>query len=116
MKKWRKVSTRVSAMAGSLVELGEIMKAISEAIQSLRVKMEEQRKVNITCYQALMDILRTMQDLVWKSAPETRSGMESVDGNEELSELVKEKEDFQRRAMEPDKEAKDAGMVDLTLT
>ena len=61
-------------------------------IQSLGVKMEEQRKVDIACYQVLMEIQRSLQDLVWKSAPETRSGTESIDGSQGLSELLKEKE------------------------
>ena len=74
------------------MELRETMKSILEGIQSLREKMEEWRKVDVACYWVLMDIWRSIQDLVWKSTPEKRSGMESIDGSQELLGLLKEKE------------------------
>ena len=79
-KKQRKVSTRALAMA-SLVELGETMKTILEGIQFLGAKMEEWRKVDVACYWVLTDIWRSMQDLVWKSDLEMRSGTDSIDGS-----------------------------------
>ena len=103
-------------MVSSLVELREMMKTTSEGIQSVREKMEEQKKVDVACYQALLDIQRSLQDLVWKSTLETRSGRESVDGSQELLELVKEREEFQRKVLELEKEAEEVEMVDLTLT
>jgi len=98
-KKQRKVLTRALAMA-SLVELGETMKTILEGIQFLGAKMEEWRKVDVACYWVLTDIWRSMQDLVWKSALETRSGTESMEGSQELLELLKEKEESTKKVSE----------------
>ena len=64
------------------------------------------------CYWVLMDIWRSMQYLVWKSAPETRSRMESMDGDKEVLDLEKEKEDFQRKLLELEREEDEADMVD----
>ena len=60
----RKFLTRALVMVGSLVELGKTMKMILKGIQSLGVKIGEQRNVDVACYQVLMDIQRSMQDLV----------------------------------------------------
>ena len=103
-------------MTSSLVEPGETMKSILEGIQSLGMIMEEYKKVDVVFYQALSDIWRSLQDLVWKSVPETRSGMESVDRSQELLELIKEKEEFRREVLELEKELEEAEMVDMTLT
>jgi len=48
----------------------------------------------------LQDIQSIMQDYVWKSALGTQSGMESINGDQELLELQKEKEEQAKKVSE----------------
>jgi len=56
-----------------------------------------------------------MQDLVWKSALETRSRTKSGEGDEEALELAKEKEEFWRKSLELEREVDEADMVDINV-
>ena len=85
VSKW----ARVVGNSSELLKLNKTLKAVLEGIQGIIRGIEDQRRNDVKILGVLQDIWSAMQDYVWKSPPETGSGTESVNRDEELAELEK---------------------------
>ena len=83
-----------------LLELNKTLKEVPEGIQGVIGGIKDQRRMDSKILGILQEIQSTMQDYMWKSTLGMRSRMESMDRDEELVGLEKEKEVLAKKVLE----------------
>ena len=87
-----------------LLELNNTLKAVSEGIQGIIGRVDNWRKMDLKILGVLQDIQSVMQDFVWKSELDAQSTTQSIDGDQELADLLQEKEEQEKKTLEMDVE------------
>jgi len=100
--KWKQA--QVAGNSLELLELNKTLKAMSEGIQGLIGGVDDRRKMDLKILGVLQDIQSVMQDFVWKSESDAWSAMQSIDGDQELVDLLWEKEEQEKKVSEMDVE------------
>jgi hypothetical protein len=67
-----------------------------EGIQALIRGIDNQRKMDLKILGVLQDIWSVMWDYVWKSESDAQSNTQSIDRDQELAELEREKEEVEK--------------------